>query len=62
MTIVMPRLEDYMDTGEAPVVLVDNAPPEEPEPEDFQVSKTGLKIILMQIGTVPYRYLRIKLQ
>ncbi len=33
----MLRLEDYMDTGEAPAVSVDNAPPEEPEPEEFQV-------------------------
>ncbi len=34
------RLEDYMDTGEAPAVSVDNAPPEEPEPEEFQVQDT----------------------
>jgi hypothetical protein len=26
-----------MDTGETPAVSVDNAPPEEPEPEEFQV-------------------------
>ncbi len=38
----MPRLEDYMDTGETPAVSVDNAPPEEPEPEEFQVQVTAL--------------------